>query len=156
MLAPISHSLVIEAPPDAVFDLFANKLGEWWPLPFTFSGVSFQSAIVEPRAGGRWLERTREGEEIAWGDVHAYEPGRRLVLGFAIGADRRPMPRENASEVEVRFIPAGEGTRVEVEHRNFERHGEGAEILRSGMDSRQGWPIILAELRRAAERARPK
>ncbi|HMI86482.1 MAG TPA: SRPBCC domain-containing protein [Polyangiaceae bacterium] len=92
--------------------------------------MNFRSAVVEPRVGGRWLERTREGEEISWGDVRAYEPGRRLVLGFAIGADRQPVSREKASEVEVRFIPAGESTRVEVEHRNFERHEEGAELLR--------------------------
>jgi uncharacterized protein YndB with AHSA1/START domain len=54
-----------------------------------------------------------------------------------------------ASEVEVRFSPAGPGrTRVEVEHRQFARHGEGADHLRAGMDSPQGWPVILAELRR--------
>jgi hypothetical protein len=48
--------------------------------------------------------------------------------------------------VEVRF--AGEGdhgaaTRVELEHRGFERHGEGAGDYQAAMDSPPGWPLLL-------------
>src|SRR5204862_7360064 len=45
------------------------------------------------------------------------------------------------SEVEVRFTPAGEGrTRVELEHRNLDRHGSGWEGMRDAVGSRGGWP----------------
>jgi len=75
------------------------------------------------------------------------------VLAFAIGPDRQPAPRGTASELEVRFLPAPTGTRLELEHRDLDRHGEGAEKLRAGMDSPQGWPLILADLRRALRRS---
>ena len=44
-----------------------------------------------------------------------------------------------ASEAEVRFTAVGDGsTRVDLEHRHFERHGDGAEKMKMGVDSAQG------------------
>ncbi len=89
--------------------------------------------------------------------MRAYEEGKRLVLGFGIGADRKPIPPENASEVEVRFEPAADGTRLKLEHRDFARHGDSGATLRAGMSGPQGWPVILAELRRTLRhRDRPR
>lgn len=145
----ITHHVVVEAGPASAFDAFTAHLGAWWPLAYTFSGPNFLDAAIEPRVGGVWFERNRAGEKLSWGEVRACTPGARLVLAFAIGADRKPTSNEDASEVEVRFTAAGPGqSRVEVEHRDFARHGDGAEGLRAGMDSAQGWPLILAELRR--------
>jgi hypothetical protein len=45
--------------------------------------------------------------------------------------------------VEVRFHPAGSGTRVELEHRAFARHGDAGGAYRHAMASPQGWPLIL-------------
>jgi hypothetical protein len=46
--------------------------------------------------------------------------------------------------VEVRFIAEAPGrTRVEVEHRNLDRHGEGWEGVRAGVASDEGWPLHL-------------
>lgn len=153
-LSPVKHEVTLEVSADRAFELFTDRLGEWWPMTYTFSGSQFESARVEPRAGGRWFERTTSGDELDWGDVRAYERGRRLVLGFGIGPDRKPAPPERSSEVELRFVPEGARTRVLVEHRDFERHGDGAAATREGMASAQGWPVILAELRRAARRDR--
>jgi uncharacterized protein YndB with AHSA1/START domain len=147
-IAPITHSIEVPGSPDAVFDLFTIRLGHWWPIAYTFSGPAFDDALVESRAGGRWFERDQHGTELAWGDVRAFERPRRLVVSFAIGADRKPERQDEASEVEVRFTPHANGTRVEIEHRDLERHGDDAAALRLGMNSPQGWPTILAELRR--------
>jgi hypothetical protein len=148
-LGPISHQTVVEAAPALAFHIFAAHLGAWWPIAYTFSGPSFANAVVQPHAGGRWYEISDAGETLSWGDVRVFDAGVRLVLGFAIGADRRPAPTSQASEVEVRFLPEGaSSTRVEIEHRAFEQHAAGAETLREGMDSPQGWPLILAEFRR--------
>ncbi|WP_426755123.1 SRPBCC family protein [Myxococcus sp. Y35] len=150
----IRHSVVVDAPPDRAFQFFTGALGRWWPIAYTFAGPQFQTAAVEPHPGGRWFERAVDGQETGWGEVRRWAPPRELVLSFAITPDRRPAPPGAASEVAVRFTPEGTArTRIEVEHRDFERHGpEGGPALRQGMDSPQGWPLILAELRRALAR----
>jgi uncharacterized protein YndB with AHSA1/START domain len=145
----IAHHVVVEASTGSAFDAFTMQLGAWWPLAYTFSEAKFADAGIEPGAGGVWFERNEAGEKLSWGEVRTFTPGERLVLAFAIGADRKAVPNAEASEVEVRFVAVAPGqTRVELEHRDFARHGEGAEKLRAGMDSAQGWPLILAELRR--------
>jgi hypothetical protein len=47
-----------------------------------------------------------------------------------------------ASEVEVLFSPDGAGTRVDLTHRGFDRHGDGAQAYRGGMAV--GWQQLLA------------
>jgi len=154
-LPPIAHELLVDTAPAPAFELFAERIGDWWPLGYTFSRTGFASAEIEPRAGGRWFERTLAGAELPWGEVRVYEPARRLVLGFGISPERRPTPPDAASEVEVTFTAVDPGrTRVRVEHRAFERHGDGAARLREGMDSDEGWPLILAEFRRETRSVR--
>lgn len=145
----VTCSREIEATPELVFNIFTSRLGDWWPLAYTFSGAACADAVVELRAGGEWYERTREGERISWGKVKAFEPGRRLVLEFGVGADRKPIVSYKSSIVEITFeaLERG-GTCVRVEHREFERQGEAGRAQREGMASEQGWPLILAELAR--------
>lgn len=155
MSAAIVHTAVVDAGVDSTFDIFTTHLGAWWPLAYTFSLDRCRGAVIEPRAGGIWFEIDDAGQRLSWGEVRACEPASRLVLAFAIGPDRKPVGNDAASEVEVRFAAEGIGrARIEVEHRAFERHGEGGDATRAGMDSPQGWPLILAELRRWI-RARP-
>jgi hypothetical protein len=50
-----------------------------------------------------------------------------------------------ASEIEIRFIAESNGrTRVALEHRHLDRHGEGWEGLRAGVEGEAGWPLYLA------------
>ena len=85
-----------------------------------------------------------------------FEPPRRLVFTWQISERREPVPDPaKASEVEVRFIAEeADSTRVELEHRGFERHGERRRRrLRAAMDSEQGWPYLLDRFASVAERA---
>jgi hypothetical protein len=46
--------------------------------------------------------------------------------------------------VELRFTAEGDKrTRVELEHRHLERHGEGWQGLAEGVRGDQGWPLYL-------------
>ena len=53
----------------------------------------------------------------------------------------------------MRFTPDGSnGTRVDLEHRNMERFGEGAESMRAGLDGDYGLGSGARELRRGNAR----
>jgi len=147
-VSPIQAGITVDVPPERAFDAFTAELGRWWPLAYTYAGVDLDTAVVEPRVGGLWFERDRAGRETAWGEIRAWEPPSRLVLSFAVSPDRTPEPEARASEVEIRFVPNGSGTRIELEHRDFEKHGDGAQPLREGLASPQGWPLILADFAR--------
>ena len=68
----------------------------------------------------------------------AWEPPGRLVLAWNIlNADAEP------TEVEMRFVPEGDGTRVELEHRGWERLAEGGAEKRANYDT--GWDFVLGE-----------
>ena len=60
-----------------------------------------------------------------------------------------------ASELEVNFTDLGDGrTRVALEHRHPDRHGEGWEGVRESVGSPGGWPGLLeAYAAKAAEAA---
>jgi len=144
LLAPVRASRVVNAKRERAFEIFAHELAQWWPRGYTFSGEKLAAIGIEPVAGGRWFECDIDGREIAWGDVRAFDPGKRLVLSWAIGAQRQPEAPRHASEIEIRFVQEGwRQTLVTVEHRQFARHGQGAEQMREGMASPLGWSFLL-------------
>jgi hypothetical protein len=53
------------------------------------------------------------------------------------------------SEVDVRFSAVAPGrTRVDLVHRNIERHGEGWEQMRGAVESPEGWAVGLGRFAR--------
>ena len=86
-----------------------------------------------------------DGSECRWARVLAYEPPGRVVFSWDISPYWQVETDPNrASEVEVRFVPEGEDrTRVELEHRHLERHGDGWEGVRDGVAHDEGWPLYL-------------
>lgn len=147
MLDPIRRQIRVHGGPAQVFTRFV-ELSRWWPMAYTRSGARFAGAYVEPEVGGRWYETDLDGGESAWGDVRAYDPGHRLVVGFNVSADRGSEPPERQSEVEVTFEAEGDETVVSLEHRDLAKHGKGAEAIAQGMGSDHGWPLILASFER--------
>jgi uncharacterized protein YndB with AHSA1/START domain len=82
----------------------------------------------------------------------AYEPPDRVVFSWDISPQWQiETDLDKTSEVEVRFIAeASDRTRVELEHRNLDRHGPGWEAERDGVAGDGGWPLYLG---RFAEQA---
>lgn len=142
----VRKTIKVDAPIERAFSVFAEKMGTWWPASHHIAKQPFQAVIVEPRTGGRWYERSADGAECDWGRVTAWEPPKRVTLSWNLGVDFQYDPdMAKASEVEIRFYSEGpKKSRVELEHRHLERHGENYGQLQASVDSPDGWSMILA------------
>jgi len=122
-------------------------MGSWWPPTHHIGKTPFTEIVVDPRAGGRWFERDADGAECDWGRVLVYDPPKRLVVSWHLQSDWSfDANPTRASEVVFEFFDEGpEKTRLEFEHRHLERHGEGWEKIRAGIDSPGGWTGLLAQ-----------
>jgi len=148
-IAPILRTVQVKAAPARAFDLFATHMGHWWPKGRTIGKAPHAAVIVEPRAGGQWFERDADGNETHWGEVLAWEPPSRLLLGWQINSQWGYDP-DFLTEVELTFAPAEDGgTLVTLEHRNLERFG--ADAARHAEKLRGGWPTHLAQFAQYAD-----
>jgi uncharacterized protein YndB with AHSA1/START domain len=141
----IRHEIVVEAPIDRAFSVFTEGMGRFKPPEHNMLGVDIAETVFEPREGGRVYDRGVDGSECGWARVLVYEPPDRVVISWDISPHWQiETDPERTSEVEVRFTAqTPDRTRVELEHRNLDRHGDGWEGLRQGVDSGDGWPLYL-------------
>jgi uncharacterized protein YndB with AHSA1/START domain len=145
--------LVVNVEPERAFAAFVKNMGQWWPKEHHIGESPLAAVVVEPRKGGRWYEKDEDGSKCDWGTVLIYDPPRRLVLSWHLNGDFEFVPDiARASEVEVRFISEHPGrTKVELEHRHFERHGDSGDQLRTEVDKPGGWSYVLESYRKLAE-----
>ncbi|HET9736789.1 MAG TPA: SRPBCC family protein [Solirubrobacteraceae bacterium] len=141
----VRTSIVVEAPIDRAFRVFTEDFDRIKPREHNMLGVDIAETVFEPRVGGRIFDRGVDGSECHWARVLAFEPPNRVVFSWDISPQWQIEPdHERTSEVEVRFIDeTPERTRVELEHRNLDRHGPGWESARDGVAADQGWPLYL-------------
>jgi uncharacterized protein YndB with AHSA1/START domain len=141
----ISHEIVVEAPIERAFSVFVEDFGSIKPREHNLLGAELAETVFEPRVGGHIYDRAVDGSECRWARVLAYDPPDRVVFSWDIGPQWTiETDPDRASEVEVRFLADAPGrTRVELEHRHLDRHGEGWEGLRAGVESAEGWPLYL-------------
>lgn len=137
-LPPLRRSVVVPLERQDAFDLFVRRLPEWWPLATRSVGLEqAASCHVEAHAGGRLYERSHSGLEWTWGTFRVFEEPVRAVFSWHPGH-----PEEAATEVEVRFAGQGASTRVDLEHRDWERLGERASFVRDLFAG--GWGPVLS------------
>jgi len=141
----VRKSVVVEAPIERAFRVFTEDFGSFKPREHNMLGVEIAETVFEPRVGGHLYDRGVDGSECRWARVLAYEPPTRVVFSWDISPQWQvETDLVKTSEVEVRFIAESAGrTRVELEHRNFERHGVGWEGVRGGVEGDNGWPLYL-------------
>jgi uncharacterized protein YndB with AHSA1/START domain len=142
----IHHEIVVEAPIERAFSAFTDDFGAFKPPEHNLLGVDIAETVFEPRVGGHLYDRGVDGSECHWARVLAYEPPDRVVISWDIGPTWQiETDPAKTSEVEVRFIAEGpDRTRLELEHRHLDRHGDGWESVRDGVDAPQGWPLYLS------------
>jgi uncharacterized protein YndB with AHSA1/START domain len=142
----VRRTVTVAASQQRSFEVFSGQLGRWWPKEYHIGAADMADFVLEPRVGGRWYEVGVDGTECETGRVTAFDPPDRLVLAWHLDGEYHfdPDPT-HASEVEIRFVAEGPTrTRVEVEHRGFQRHGAGANAVRGSVDGPDGWTHCLA------------
>jgi uncharacterized protein YndB with AHSA1/START domain len=141
----VQASIVVDAPIERAFAVFTEDYDSFKPREHNMLEVDIAETVFEPRVGGHIYDRGVDGSECRWARVLAYEPPDRVVFSWDISPQWQiETDPDRTSEVEVRFVAeAPERTRVELEHRNLERHGEGWEQVRGAVASEGGWPLYL-------------
>lgn len=141
----VRHSVVVEAPIDRAFEVFTSDFGRFKPPEHNMLGVEIAETVFDPRVGGYLYDRGVDGSECRWGRILAYEPPHRVVFSWDISPSWQIEADPGmTSEVEVLFsADTPERTKVELEHRNLDRHGDGWEGVRQGVDGDDGWPLYL-------------
>jgi uncharacterized protein YndB with AHSA1/START domain len=144
--ATVHKQLVVNAPIEEAFRVFTDRFGDFKPREHNLLGAPIAETVFEGKVGGHIFDRAEDGSECRWARILAYEPPSRVVFSWDIGPtwqlEHNP---DNTSEVEVRFVADGPTrTKVELEHRNLDRHGVGWENVRDGVDGDAGWPLYLA------------
>ncbi len=144
-IAAVKQSVVVDAPIERAFKVFTEDFGSFKPPEHNLLRVPIAETVFERHVGGHIYDRGIDGSECRWARVLAYEPPTRLLLSWNI-SPRWQIETDPArtSEWEVRFTAeAANRTRVEIEHRNLDRHGQGWESERDGVAGDQGWPLYL-------------
>ena len=141
----IHSSIVVDVPIERAFSVFTDDFGSFKPREHNMLQVDIAETVFEAHVGGHIYDRGVDGSECRWARVLAFEPPSRVVFSWDINPQWQiETDPDKTSEVEVRFISEGpERTRVELEHRNLDRHGEGWEGVRDGVGSEGGWPLYL-------------
>jgi uncharacterized protein YndB with AHSA1/START domain len=140
----ITKEIHLNASPEVAFRVFTDEIASWWPLQkYGVFGEEAGTVVFEGRLGGRVYERAADGRESDWGEIVDFDSARRFVMTWHPGQQAGG----SETELEVTFAAEGDGTRVRLEHRGWERCGEGAEAMRGGYDT--GWDEVLAAYRRA-------
>jgi uncharacterized protein YndB with AHSA1/START domain len=138
-------SVTVNAPPEKAFEVFTSGIGSWWPRSHHLGDAELTTVVIEPRAGGRWYERTADGAECDWGEVLEWQPPQRLVLSWRIGTTwQLEDDPSRASVVEIGFAPDGAGsTTVTLVHTRLDRHGDDWPAMRDSVAGSGGWPAVL-------------
>ena len=137
-MPPVTQALIVPLEPALAFDLFVRRLPEWWPV--SVRSVWLDKSLgcrVDARLDGNIVEHGPGGAEAIWGTFRRFNEASDVLLDWHPGS-----PPESATQVEIRFTPAADGTLVELAHWNWERLGERGSFLRGVYAN--GWAAVFA------------
>jgi uncharacterized protein YndB with AHSA1/START domain len=142
----VRREIVVEAPVERAFAVFTERFGDFKPREHNLLAAPIVETVFEPRVGGSIRDRAADGSECHWARILAFDPPHRVVFSWDISPNwQLEADPANCSEVEVRFVAeTPERTRVELEHRNIDRHGPGWPGVADGVRGDAGWPLYLA------------
>jgi uncharacterized protein YndB with AHSA1/START domain len=140
----VRSSIVVDASIERTFDVFTAGIGRWFPKQYNLLQVDIAERVFEPRVDGEIYDIGTDGTECHWGRVLAYDPPDRVMFAWKISPQWQiESDPARTSEVEVWFYAEDDRTRVELEHRHLDRHGEGWEQIRESIAGEGGWGTCL-------------
>jgi uncharacterized protein YndB with AHSA1/START domain len=141
----VRRHILVNAPIGDAFKVFTERFGDFKPREHNLLQAAIAETVFEPRVGGNIYDRAVDGSECRWARILVFEPPDRVVFSWDISPQWQIETNPDlTSEVEVRFFAeTPERTRVELEHRNLDRHGLAWESVRDGVDNEAGWPLYL-------------
>ena len=148
----IHKSITVDAPIDRAFHVFTQEMQTWWPPEHHLLDAQLAEMVVEPRVGGDVYDVGTDGSKCRWARVLEYDPPNLFVFSWDINLQWEvETDLERTSEVAISFTAEGENrTRVDLEHRKLDRHGEGWEKMRDAVGSPDGWGMGLRRFAEAA------
>ena len=141
----VSASIEVHAAAQRAFEVFTRDFGAFKPAEHNLLAVPIVETVVETHVGGHIIDRGADGSECPWATVLAYDPPDRFVFSWNISPYWQiETDTDKRSEVEVTFTELGRNrTRVEINHRHLDRHGDGWDGVREGVSTDDGWPLYL-------------
>ena len=150
----VKKSIIVNTSVQQAFDVFTKGFDGWWPRTHHIGKSPMKEAIIESRVGGRCYTKQEDDTDCDWGRILEWDPPHRFVMAWQITHEwGYQSDLAKSSEVEIRFTPQAGGTRVDLEHRYFERMGPGGETMRVGVSGAGGWPTLLDRFKARAEQA---
>jgi uncharacterized protein YndB with AHSA1/START domain len=143
---PVRRSVRARATAARSFEVFTDEIDAWWPAAYHIGSSPQKKVVVESRVGGSIHTEQEDGTNSPWAKVLAWEPPHRLVFAWQVSPafQHEPDLAKN-SKVEVSFTSVADGiTEVKLEHREFDRHGDGHEGVRAMVDAEDGWGALLS------------
>ncbi len=136
-IPPVRRTVSVSWDPDTAFRRFTADFAEWWPREtHSIGGKLVKQIIFECRVGGGIIEELKDGRRFQWGRITAFEPPHRVSFIWHPSKDVA-----QAQDVDIRFVPEGTGTRVELISTGWERLGARGRRERKGYDI--GWGSVL-------------
>ena len=141
----VRASIEVHAAQQRAFDVFTRDFGAFKPPDHNLLTAPIAETVVETYVGGNIIDRGTDGSECRWARVLAYEPPHRFLFSWDISPRWQVEPDpDKTSEVEVTFTAlTDDRTRVTIEHRHLDRHGDGWVGVRDGVSTDEGWPLYL-------------
>ncbi len=141
----VTSSIEVAASLQRAFEVFTRDFGAFKPATHNLLAVPIAETVVEPHPGGHIVDRGTDGSECRWARILAFEPPDRLMFSWDISPHWSiESDPARSSEVEVTFTALTEDrTRVVIEHRHLDRHGDGWIDVREGVSTGEGWPLYL-------------
>ena len=137
---PITFDYTLRCSADDAFGAYTERISEWWHPGYTANADTLQAVTIEPSVGGRVYATHSDMGEHEWGEVTAWEPGRRLTYSFTLAQDP-----QHPTKVDVAFVPSEAGCTVQFAHSGW------SDINRSARQKFADWPTMLDRFAALAE-----